>query len=103
MFTASLCVRACVCVCIHVQYTLVCNTVHSVLEGRHHEELEECIIKLIIYVSTAFYLYIRLRVSTYQLVIFRLTKQTKSFVLCAHWDSNIFALIKYIKSGKFLC
>ena len=29
--------------------------------------------------------------------------QTKSLVLCTHWDPNMFTLIKYIKSGKFLC
>ena len=29
--------------------------------------------------------------------------QTKSLVLCAHWDPNMFTLIKYLKSNKFLC
>jgi len=48
-----------------------------------------------------FHLYIRQHVSTHQSAIFRPTQQTKSLVLCAHWDHNMLSLIKYTKSGFF--
>jgi len=85
---------------IDVCTSLLCKLIRFHL----HEHKVYCIIKLIIYISTTFfYLYIRLHVSTDQSVIFRPTLKTKSLVLCARWDPNMFTLIKYIKSGKFLC
>jgi len=53
---------------------------------RKFSVVESCIIQLIIYVSTSFLFIHRLHVSTHQSVIFRPTLQTKSLVLCAHWD-----------------
>jgi len=79
-------------------------TVHTgTIERRHHEVLELMYNKINhTRQHYLFYLHIRLHVSTHQSVILRPTLHTKSLVLCAHWDPNMFRVIKYIKSGKFL-